>query len=237
MKFSPDHLIIIDWGWGRLNATILCTWLEMILLAGGAWCVTRKLDCTIPTGRRQALLEMVVGAIAAHIEEITRKQAAPFLPFVGTLFLFILLSNILSVVPFYPAPTASLSTTSALAFLVFIAVPVFGLATRSAASYLGEYLKPSPVMLPFNLLGDISRTVALAVRLYGNLLSSTVIAFVLLLITPFLVPVPMSALGLLTGTIQAYIFALLAMVYIASMLKNDTLPESHRPEQSTVPPD
>lgn len=180
---------------------------------------------------------MVVGAIAAHIEEITRKQAAPFLPFVGTLFLFILLSNILSVVPFYPAPTASLSTTSALAFLVFVAVPVFGLATRSAASYLGEYLKPSPFMLPFNLLGDISRTVALAVRLYGNLLSSTVIAFVLLLITPFLVPVPMSALGLLTGTIQAYIFALLAMVYIASMLKNDALPEQNRPEKSPAPPD
>ncbi|OKY75063.1 MAG: F0F1 ATP synthase subunit A [Desulfobulbaceae bacterium DB1] len=232
MKFSPDQFILIEWGWGHLNATILFTWLEMFLLVGGSWLITRKLGSGMKLNRRQNLLEILVGGIANHIEEITRQKADPFLPFVGTLFLFILLSNILAVIPFYPTPTASLSTTSALAFCVFIAVPVFGLSTRSLGNYLGEYIKPSPFMLPFNLLGDISRTFALAVRLYGNLMSGSVVGFVLLLIVPFFFPVVMSALGLLTGTIQAYIFALLAMIYIASMLKNKEV-ENGPPTQST----
>ena len=137
------------------------------------------------------------------------------------LFLFILLSNLLAVVPCYRPPTASLSTTSALALCVFIAVPVYGLSTRSLASYLRQYIEPTLFMLPFNIIGDLSRTLALAVRLYGNVLSGSIIAFVLLLIVPLFLPVVMSALGMLTGTIQAYIFALLAMIYIASVLKNE----------------
>ncbi|MFH1217008.1 MAG: F0F1 ATP synthase subunit A [Pseudomonadota bacterium] len=221
MKFSPDQFILIDWGWGHLNATILFTWLEMVLLVGCSWLVTRKLSSGMKINRLQNLLEVLVGGVANHIKDITRQKPDPFLPFVGTLFIFILLSNILAVIPFYPTPTSSLSTTSALALCVFIAVPVFGLSTRSLGSYLNEYIQPSLFMLPFNILGEISRTFALAVRLYGNLMSGTVVSFVLLLIVPFFFPVIMSALGLLTGTIQAYIFALLAMIYIASMLKNE----------------
>jgi F-type H+-transporting ATPase subunit a len=138
---------------------------------------------------------------------------------VGTLFLFILLSNVLSVVPYFMPPTGSLSTTTAFALLVFAAVPSFGLSTRSLGNYLSEYIKPTPFMLPFNILGEITRTFALAVRLYGNVMSGTVIGIVLLIVMPIFFPVIMQALGLLTGVIQAYIFALLAMVYIASALQ------------------
>jgi F-type H+-transporting ATPase subunit a len=221
MEFSPDQFVIVDWGWGRLNATIVFTWFEMILLAAGSWLITRRLSSDVTISRWQNLLEILVADIARQIEEITRQKPEPFLPFVGTLFLFILLSNLLSVVPFYQPPTASLSTTSALALCVFLAVPIYGLSTRSLGSYLRQYIEPSFFMLPFNILGDISRTLALAVRLYGNVLSGTIIGFVLLLIVPLFLPVVMDALGLLTGAIQAYIFALLAMIYIASVLKNE----------------
>lgn len=222
MTFSPDHIIFIDWGWGRLNATLLFTWLQMAVLVGAAKWMSTKLVNTEAIAPWQHLLELLVGGINRHIEEITRRRADPFLPFAGTLFLFILLSNVLSILPGYLPPTASLSTTSALACCVFFAVPYYGLSTRSAASYVRHYFRPTPLMLPFNLIGDLSRTFALAVRLYGNLMSGVVIGSVLLLVMPLFVPVIMSALGLLTGTIQAYIFAVLAMIYIASMLRNDT---------------
>jgi F-type H+-transporting ATPase subunit a len=220
MQFSPDHIIVLDWGWGRLNATILFTWLQMALLTGGSWLVTRKLSGTA-RGRGQLLLEMLIGGMASQIREITGQRPEPFLPFVGTLFLFILLSNLLAAVPFYQPPTASLSTTAALALCVFVAVPVYGLATRSVGSYLRQYLQPTIFMLPFNIIGDLSRILALAVRLYGNMMSGTIIGFVLLLIVPLFLPVLMDAFGLFTGTIQAYIFALLAMVYIASVLRGN----------------
>ena len=222
MQFSPDQFILIDWGWGRLNATILFTWLEMILLTAGSWLITRKLANETLGCRPQQLLEVLIDGIAGQIGKITGQRPEPFLPFIGTLFLFILVSNLLSVVPFYQPPTASLSTTVALALCVFVAVPVFGLATRSVGSYLRQYLQPSLFMLPFNILGDLSRILALAVRLYGNVMSGTIIGFVLLLIVPLFLPVIMDAFGLFTGAIQAYIFALLAMVYIASVLEKDS---------------
>lgn len=221
MKYSPDHYIFLDWGWGQINATLLFTWLIMLLMVGGSWRITRRLSSSATISAWQNLLEVLVQGMVDHIEEITNRPAHHFLPMVGTLFLFILVSNILAIVPFFQPPTGSLSTTSAFAFLVFIAVPAYGLTTRTLRDYLGEYIRPSILMLPFNILGEISRTFALAVRLYGNIMSGTVIAMVLLIITPIFVPVIMQALGLLTGVIQAYIFALLALVYIASAMKEE----------------
>ena len=194
MKFSPDQYIFLEWSWGQLNATIVITWLEMALLTVGSWLVTRKLSTDIKMSRWQNLVEVLVGGISHHIEEITRRKPDPFLPFIGTLFIFILFSNVLSVVPYYIPPTGSLSTTTALALCVFVAVPLYGLSTRSVTSYLKEYIKPTIFMLPFNILGEITRTFALAVRLYGNLLSSTVIGFVLLIIVPLVFPVILSRL-------------------------------------------
>lgn len=221
MRFNPDQFIYLEWGWVKLNATIVFTWLIMAFLIIGSMLITRKLKTTPDITRWQNLLEILVGGIAKHIQDITHQEPFKFLPFVGTLFIFILVSNILSIIPFYKPPTGSLSTTSALALCVFVAVPLFGLSTRSLGSYLKEYVRPSAFMLPFNVIGEITRTFALAVRLYGNLMSGTVIGMVLLIIMPIFFPVIMQVLGLLTGAIQAYIFAVLAMVYIASALKKE----------------
>lgn len=221
MKYSPDHYILLDWGWGQLNATLVFTWVIMLLMVGGSWWITRRLTSSTTISAGQNLLEVLVQGMVDHIEEITHRPARHLLPMVGTLFLFILVSNILGLVPFFQPPTGSLSTTCAFALLVFVAVPAYGLTTRTLSNYLGEYIRPTILMLPFNILGEVSRTFALAVRLYGNVMSGTVIGMVLLIITPLFVPVIMQALGLLTGIIQAYIFALLALVYIASAMQGE----------------
>jgi len=143
-------------------------------------------------------------------------DARPYLPFVGTLFLFIAISNVLSIFPGYQQPTGSLNTTAALAIAVLLAVPAFGIARVGFWRYLKSYLEPTPFMLPFTILGEITRTMALAVRLFGNIMSGSVIVVILLSITPLFFPVIMQVFGLLIGILQAYIFAVLAMVYIAS---------------------
>jgi len=160
-------------------------------------------------------MEVLVTGIRKQIREISGQDPREYLPFVGTLFLFVAVCNLLSIVPGYEAPTGSLSTTAALAACVFVAVPLYGIAHRGL-SYFAQYIKPSVFMLPFNIMGELSRTLALAVRLFGNVMSGTMIVGILLGVTPLLFPIVMQALGLLTGLIQAYIFAILAMVYIAA---------------------
>ncbi|MEO1291283.1 MAG: F0F1 ATP synthase subunit A [Pseudomonadota bacterium] len=199
-----------------LNATVAFTWLVMALLTLGSWLVTRRLSDTEDLSPWQNALEVVVLGIRDQIEDLGAKDPDPFLPFVGTLFLFIAVSNLLAVVPGFMPPTGSLSTTTALALTVLVAAPAYGIGRRGLSDYLKGYLKPTVFMLPFNILGEISRTIALAVRLYGNVMSGTVIAGVLISIAPFFFPVIMQLLGLITGLIQAYIFATLAMVYIVS---------------------
>jgi F-type H+-transporting ATPase subunit a len=135
---------------------------------------------------------------------------------VGTLFLFVAVSNALAIVPGYVPPTASLSTTAGLAICVFVAVPIYGVINQGWGGFLKHYVEPSVVMLPFNVIGELSRTLALAVRLFGNVMSGAKIAAILLAVAPLFFPILMQALGLLTGLIQAYIFAILAVVYIAS---------------------
>ncbi|MEZ5388094.1 MAG: F0F1 ATP synthase subunit A, partial [Prosthecobacter sp.] len=129
---------------------------------------------------------------------------------------FIALSNLCTILPYYEPPTGSLSTTAALAICVCIAVPLFGIAEQGIGGYLKTYIKPTPLMLPFHVISEISRTLALAIRLFGNIMSGSIILGILLTITPFIFPVVMSALGLLTGMVQAYIFSILATVYIAA---------------------
>ena len=219
MSISPDEIILFEWGWFKVNATILFTWLVMFLLTFGSWLVTRKLTSEGTLSRWQNLLEVLVTGLKGQIREVSRQEPGPYLPFVGTLFIFIAISNILAIIPGYIPPTSSLSTTAALAICVFIAVPIFGIANQGVMDYLRQYLQPTFFMLPFNIIGELSRTLALAVRLYGNMMSGTIIVAILLTITPLIFPVVMQVLGLLTGLIQAYIFAILAMVYIASASK------------------
>src|SRR5690606_37898425 len=140
-----------------------------------------------------------------------RQEPRPYLPFIGTLFLFILASNVLSIVPGFHPPTGSLTTTAALALAVFFAVPAFGIRRTGLRRYLRTYLEPVPLMLPFTILGEITRTLALAVRLFGNVMSSSMMVAILLVVAPLVFPMLMQVLGLLMGVLQAYIFAVLAL--------------------------
>ena len=216
MTISPDQTLFGQETTGLLNDTIIFTWAVMVLMAVGSWLITRKLSTGPKIPRWQNLLEVVVRGIRGQIREVSRQDPGRYLPFIGTLFLFIAVSNLLGVVPGYRSPTGSLSTTTALALCVFVAVPLFGITQRGVGDYLKIYLEPSPMMLPFNVIGEVSRTVALAVRLFGNVMSGAMIGGILLAVVPIIIPTAMDLLGLLTGMIQAYIFAILAMVYIAS---------------------
>ncbi len=228
---SPDQLVLWRFNGIELNATIMYTWAVMAGLVFGARLVTRRLPVDLKLSRWQNLLEVLIGGILDQIREVGGQDARRYLPFIGTLFLFIVVSNLLSVVPGYLPPTASLSTTTALAVCVFFAVPFYGITQQGLAGYLKNYLTPSPLMLPFNLLGELSRTLALAVRLFGNVMSATKIAAILLAIAPLFFPIPMQALGLLTGLIQAYIFAVLALVYIASATRIQHQHDDRQPVQ------
>lgn len=216
MEITPDQIVVWAWGPVRVSATLLWTWVVMALLAAGSWAVTRSYGRAHDMTQGQNMLEAVVATIDTHIREASGQDSRPFLPFVGTLFLFIVVSNVLGIVPGVHPPTGSLSTTAALAICVFVAVPIFGIRRQGLGSYLKQYLQPSIVMLPFNVIGELSRTLALAVRLFGNVMSGTIIAALLLGIAPLFFPVAMQAFGLVIGVIQAYIFAILAMIYIAS---------------------
>jgi F-type H+-transporting ATPase subunit a len=216
---SPDAVVLWSFGPVDINATLVFTWGVMLLMVGGSWLVTRNLSDSERIPRWQNLLEVVVTGIRDQIEEIMNQKPGRFLPFLGTLFLFILVCNLLTVIPGYVSPTASLSTTAGLALCVFVSVPLFGIRDRGFLGYLRQYLRPNFFMLPFNVMAELSRTLALAVRLFGNLMSGAKIVAILLAVAPFFFPILMQLLGLLTGVIQAYIFAVLAAVYIASAMK------------------
>jgi len=217
MTLSPDDIAIFSLGPWTVTATLVYSWVVMALLVVASALVTRTVTSAgADLGRGQNVLEALVAFLLDQIRDITNQDPEPYLPFVGTLFLFIVTSNVLSVVPGFEPPTGSLTTAAALALCVFVAVPAFGIRKLGWRTYLGNYLRPTPFLLPFTIIGELSRTLALAVRLFGNVMSGSVIAVILLSVAPLLFPVIMQAFGLLIGVIQAYIFAILAIVYIAS---------------------
>jgi F-type H+-transporting ATPase subunit a len=216
MHISSDAIVYWQWEFVTINATLVFTWMIMLLLGMGAWLVTRKLSTDPQLSHWQNLLEVLVISLREQIQQTSGQNPDRYLPFVGTLFIFIATSNLLAIVPGYHPPTGSLSTTAALAVSVFFAVPVFGIRQQGIWKYLRHYLEPSPILLPFHIISELSRTLALAVRLFGNVMSEGMIGAILISIAPFFFPIIMQALGLLTGLIQAYIFAILAVVYIGS---------------------
>lgn len=218
IQLTPDATVLLELGALRLNATIVNTWVVMALLVGVSWLVTRKLRPDAPPGRWRNALETLVLLIEAQIRAITRSAVRRVMYFAGTLFLFIAGANLLALIPGFAAPTGSLSTTVALTLAVLLAVPGFAMAERGWSGYLRHLTQPTWVLLPFNILGELSRGVSLSIRLYGNVMSGAVIAAVLLGIAPFFFPVVMQLFGVLVGLIQAYIFAILAAVYISSAL-------------------
>ncbi|MDY0281240.1 MAG: F0F1 ATP synthase subunit A [Salinivirgaceae bacterium] len=216
MRLSPDEIIFWQFGFVKLNATIVFTWGLMFVMAVGSKLITDKISTGHTRSRWQNLLEIVVTLTEKQIEEVGILHPKKYLPFLGTLFLFVALAALCTVFPGFEPPTGSLSTTTALALCVFVAVPLFGIMERGWSSYLKSYVQPTFIMLPFNIISEFSRTLALAVRLFGNMMSGAMIIGILLTITPFIFPIVMKALGLLTGMVQAYIFFVLATVYIAA---------------------
>lgn len=222
MRLSSDEVIFWQSGFVNLNLTIVTTWGLMLIMVLATWLITRRLDSGLHISRWQNVLEVIVLGVKAQIEEVGLKQSRRYLPFVGTLFIFILVSNLLGVLPWYEPPTGSLSTTAALALCVFIAVPFYGIRKQGIGGYLKSYIEPTAIMLPFNIISEISRTLALAIRLFGNIMSGAMILAILLMVTPFIFPILMNVLHLLTGVVQAYIFSILATVYIAAATTSKT---------------
>ena len=216
MRLSPDQMIFWQHGFVKLNGTIVFTWAVMLVLVVGSKLITRRLSTDLTRTRWQNLLEIVVTGIQKQIEDVGLRNPEKYLGFLGTLFLFVATASIFTVIPGYEPPTGSLSTTIALALCVFVAVPLFGIMDQGIGGYLKSYVEPTVIMLPFNIISEVSRTLALAVRLFGNMMSGAMIIAILLTITPFIFPIVMTVLGLLTGMVQAYIFGILAAVYIAA---------------------
>ncbi len=220
MELSPDQTIFWQHSFITINLTLVTTWALMLVLVVSAALLTRNLKTDIHISRWQCFLEMIVTGINNQIKEVGLNKPEDYIGFIGTLFLFIGIANLCIIFPGYRPPTASLSTTTALSLCVFIAVPFFGISKSGLKGYLKSYLQPTFIMLPFNLIGEVSRTLALAVRLFGNIMSGGMIVAILLSISPFIFPIIMNALGLLTGSVQAYIFSILATVYITAAVQD-----------------
>jgi F-type H+-transporting ATPase subunit a len=199
----------------------------------GALLVTRKLKTTHKISRWQCILEMIVTGINEQIKEVGLENPEQYIGFIGTLFLFIAVCNFWIVLPWYEPPTGSLSTTAALSISVFLAVPFFGIQKSGFFAYLKTYIKPTFIMLPFNIISELSRTLALAIRLFGNIMSGGMIIAILLSISPLFIPIVMKALGLLTGMVQAYIFSILATVYIAAAVQESIKKKKLTHQKST----
>jgi F-type H+-transporting ATPase subunit a len=233
MRLSPDQLVLWQHGPFKLNATIAFTWGLMLILALGSKLITRTLSLGPERSRWQDLLEIIVTGIEQQIEAVGLSRPRKYLPFLGTLFLLLATAALCTIIPGFEPPTASLSTTAALALCVLVAVPLFGILEQGLGSYLASYLQPTFIMLPFNIISEFSRTLALAVRLFGNMMSGSMIVAILLTITPFIFPLVMTLLGLLTGVVQAYIFSILAAVYIVAATRASEL--EHKPGPESAP--
>lgn len=210
--FEADVLIQI--GPVPIATAVVVTWGLMLALGLGAYLLTRRLQ--MRPGRLQAALEGMVDLLSGEIRGTLRTEPAPFLPLIGTLFLYILAANWSSLIPGIEPPTARLETDAALAAIVFLASVYFGITRQGIRGYLRTYAHPSILMLPINLIEAVTRTLSLTLRLFGNIVSGVFVIGIILSIAGLLVPIPLMALDMLTGAVQAYIFATLAMVFIGA---------------------
>lgn len=205
----------------QIAGSVVLTWGLMLLFAILALTATRRLKRD--PGAFQAALEGAVTAMENAIEAVLPGRTALVFPFVATLWTFILIANLVGLVPGLSSPTSDLSVTAALAFLVFLSVHWFGIRAEGWKQYLKHYLAPNPIMLPFHLISEVSRTVALAVRLFGNVMSLQIAAVLVLMVAGLLVPVPLLMLHIVEAVIQAYLFGMLALIYIAGAIQSQEL--------------
>jgi F-type H+-transporting ATPase subunit a len=197
-----------------ITQPVVTTWGLIAALTVVSYAITRNLQCR--PSRWQAVLEILVTTLEDQITATMQTAGRPFIPLLGTLFIFLVCANLSGILPGVRAPTASIDTAAALALIVFLAVHVYGLRRRGLRTYLGSYAKPTIVMLPLNILSEITRTFSLMVRLFGNILSGEFVIATVLALAGLLVPIPLMALEILIGVIQAYIFTVLAAVFIGA---------------------
>jgi F-type H+-transporting ATPase subunit a len=232
MDFSIFPYYLTQIGRVVITDSVATTWGLMLVMTVGAWLSTRMLR--LFPGLYQTLLEGIYLTIEDAIKAVLPDKYLLVLPFIATLWLFILISNLLGIIPGLSSPTADLSVTAGLAVLVFLSVHWFGIRVEGLRQYLGHYLKPNPILLPFYIISEISRTIALAVRLFGNMMSLQFVVFLLLLIAGFLIPIPLLMLHIVEAVIQAYIFGMLALIFIASGLQSHEVTKTTAQQQGTT---
>ncbi|MEZ5540462.1 MAG: F0F1 ATP synthase subunit A [Pseudomonadota bacterium] len=201
-----------------ITGTVITTWLIMLLITLLAWLFTRRLR--LEPGPLQTAVEGIVTATADAVTAVVPGEGQRILPFIGSLWIFLVIANLSGLIPGVHSPTRDLSATAALAFLVFLAAHWYGIRLQGIRAYLRHYLSPSPILLPFHLVSEITRTVALAVRLFGNIMSLEMAALLILLVAGFLAPVPILMLHIVEALVQAYIFGMLALIYVAGGIQS-----------------
>lgn len=194
-----------------ITSTVVMSTILSGFIALVSYLATRHLQA-IP-GRLQNALETVVELLQGLVEDNMGEKGRVYFPFIGTLFLYILLSNWMGAIPGLKSPTSDINVTVALAVVVLMATHVYGLSKKGLAHF-HHFLEPMPVFLPLNIMEEITKPLSLAFRLFGNVTGEHIVVAVLGLIVPLIAPVPMSLFGLFTGLIQALVFTMLAMVYI-----------------------
>ncbi len=219
MHGSPlTSTILFHLGPIAITRPVVTTWAIMLALTVVCWLVTRRLR--MQPDERQAVLEIVVGGIQQQIEEVIRKDARPFLPMLGTLFIFLVVANLSGVLPGVEAPTSKIETPAALALIVFFSVHYFGIRSRGLRGYLASFAEPKLIMLPLNILSEVTRTFSLMVRLFGNVMSGEFIIALVVALAGLFVPIPLMVLEILVGIVQAYIFTVLATVFIGAAISS-----------------
>ena len=215
-----------------ITSAVVVTWGLMAFLVGGAVLVKRRLS--LDPSPTQSVFELIVDTVDGQIRDTMQVEPGRYRAFIGTLFMFIFVANWSTLIPGVEPPTAHLETDMALAFLVFLAVIVFGIRAGGLRHYLATFASPSPIMITLNFVESLTRTFSMFVRLFGNVMSGVFMVGIVLTLAGFLVPIPLMALDLLTGAVQAYIFAILAMVFIAGAI-GDAQPASPTPNKGTKP--
>lgn len=213
-----SSVVLFQFGSFVITSIVVTTWGIMLALGVFGWLATRRL--TLDPGPLQTVLEGAVSAIEAAIDNVLPGRAQLLLPFIATLWIYIVAANLLGLIPGLHSPTGNLSVTAGLALLVFFSVHWFGIRSEGLRRYLKHYLSPSPLLLPFHLLSEVTRTVALAVRLFGNIMSLEMAALIVLLVAGVLVPVPLLMLHIVEAMVQAYIFGVLALIYVAGAMQS-----------------
>jgi len=204
-----------------IGASITTTWGIMLVITAIAWLSTRHLDM-LP-GKLQTTVEGIVVAIDEAIAAVAPEHGRQIMPFIASLWLFLIIANLVGLIPGLHSPTRDLSVTSALAVLVFLSVHWFGIKTQGLKNYLRHYLSPSPILLPFHIISEFTRTLALAIRLFGNMMSLEMAAVLILLVAGFLAPIPILMLHIIEALVQAYIFGMLALIYVAGAIQSQQL--------------